>query len=163
MSVNLPALKGSVSAKLQQYVAEQGGVVSEMAAGVTAGFPVISFRGKVWRVKHRGEEINVRRPDGDPAYSLELVVVKAAQNISKIFYEAGYEEGSNSPPDCWSTNGIAPDAGAAKRQSATCAGCPHNAWGSRNTVDEIRRNEHKTGNWTNSKGQHSGTCNWKIP
>jgi hypothetical protein len=133
MSVNLPTLKGAVSAKLQQYVAEQGGLVSELAAGVTAGFPVISFRGKVWRVKHRGEEKNVLRPDGDPAYSLELVVVKAAANISKIFYEKGFEEGSSAPPDCWSTTGITPDAGAAKKQSATCAGCPHNAWGSKVT------------------------------
>jgi hypothetical protein len=107
---------------------------AELSGGITGGFAVLSLRGKSWRVKHRGEERIMMRDDGDGARSsLEVVLVKAAPVISKIFYQTGYVEGSNSPPDCWSTNGVTPDAGASKKQSATCAGCPHNAWGSRIT------------------------------
>lgn len=107
---------------------------AELSGGITGGFAVLSLRGKSWRVKHRGEERILMREDGDGARSsLEVVLVKSAPVISKIFYQTGYVEGSNSPPDCWSTNGVTPDAGASKKQSATCAGCPHNAWGSRIT------------------------------
>jgi hypothetical protein len=62
-----------------------------------------------------------------------LVILKASAHIAKIFYEHGYVEGSTAAPDCFSSNGVTPDAGAAKRQAASCAVCPKNAWGSRIT------------------------------
>lgn len=124
---------GAVSKVALDYARQAGGD-DDLASGISAGFGVVSYRGKVWRIKHRGEERDVMRPDGDgPANSLEFVVVKSAPVISKIFYEEGYQEGSSAPPDCWSTDGIRPDPASPKKQCSTCAGCPQNAWGSKVT------------------------------
>ena len=107
---------------------------NDLASGVQSGFGLITFKGKVWTIKYRGDERSLMRPDGDgPVNSIEVVIVKASPHISKVFYENGYVEGSNSPPDCFSTNGITPDVSSAKKQAASCAACPKNAWGSRIT------------------------------
>lgn len=106
----------------------------EMGAGISAGLAVMSYKGKVWKVRHRGEETVLMRDDGDgPRGSIDVVVVRAAPNLSKIWYEKGYEEGSAAPPDCWSSNGMNPDPSAPNKQSATCATCPRNMRGSRMT------------------------------
>lgn len=107
---------------------------NDLAAGISAGYGLIGYRGKVWSIKHRGEEIQLMRDDGDgPRGSIEVVLLKASSHISKIFYEAGYVEGASEAPDCFSTNGIVPDASVAKPQCTNCANCPMNAWGSRVT------------------------------
>jgi len=107
---------------------------SDLTAGVSGGFSVISYRGKVWRIKHQGEERPMMREDGDGARSsIEVIIVKAAPSISKIFYKNGYEDGVSTAPDCWSTNGQTPDPAASAKQSNTCAACPNNAYGSRIT------------------------------
>src|SRR5215204_428094 len=79
----------------------QGKLNEDMAAGITAGFAIVSFRGKAWRVKYRGEEQVLLNPDGrTPRYSIDAVIIKASPNISKVWYEHGYVEGSTAPPDC---------------------------------------------------------------
>ena len=107
--------------------------LSEFSGGVTSGFPILSYRGKVWRVRKGGEEINYVNADGDAVPSVELVLVKSNPLPSKIFYTSKYEEGSNEAPACWSGNGISPDAGVTNPVAKTCAACPKNAWGSRIT------------------------------
>jgi hypothetical protein len=106
-----------------------------LSSGINASYPILRIKGKVWSITRGGNDPQVlMRADGDgPRNSVEVVVLAASQYVSKVFYEHGYEEGSTNPPDCFSPNGIAPDAGSAKRQHATCAGCPQNAWGSRIT------------------------------
>lgn len=111
-----------------------GAANDELGAGIQSSYGIVGYRGKVWSIKHQGKETQLMRDDGDgPRGSIEVIIVKAAAAISKIFYANGYQDGSNSPPDCWSTNGVTPDAGAQNKQNATCAGCPMNAWGSRVT------------------------------
>lgn len=107
----------------------------DLGAGVQGGFGLIGYKGKVWSLRYRGEEMKLMRPDepGAPRNSIELVILKASPHIAKIFYENGYVEGSTAAPDCFSSNGITPDISAARKQSATCAACPKNAWGSRIT------------------------------
>lgn len=122
----LGALPAAVRARMQPGVKPN----SDLSAGITTGFAIVSVRGKVFRIKHQGEERNVTNPDGTPAGSLDVVIVKASPHIAKIFYIDGYEEGSTQPPDCFSVNGVRPDPASPKRQSETCAGCPQNAWGS---------------------------------
>jgi hypothetical protein len=120
--------KGAVSTKFAQLPAEN------LGEGIKGGFGVMGYKGKVWSTKFQGDEKAIMRADGDGAVnSIEVVIVKSAPNIAKIFYESGFVDGSTAPPDCWSTNGVNPDAGASKKQSATCAGCPKNAWGSKIT------------------------------
>lgn len=106
----------------------------ELGQGIQSSYGIVGYRGKVWSIKHQGKETQLMRDDGDgPRGSIEVVIVKAASAISKIFYANGYQDGSNAAPDCWSTNGVTPDAAAQNKQNATCAGCPMNAWGSRVT------------------------------
>ena len=106
----------------------------DLAAGIAGGFGIVKYKGKVWSLQHRGTERQLMRPDGDgPQNSIEMVILRASPHVAKIFYEQGYVEGSTAAPDCFSSNGVVPEVGAAKKQSATCALCPKNAWGSRVT------------------------------
>lgn len=106
----------------------------ELGAGIASSFGVVGYRGKVWSIKYQRNETKLMREDGDgPRGSIEVVITKSASALSKIFYESGYQDGSNAAPDCSSANGITPDPASPKRQSPTCAACPRNAWGSRVT------------------------------
>lgn len=105
------------------------------AAAVSAGgFPVVSIKGKVFHVQ-RGDErtLITKGEDGEPAASLEAVIVATNPNKSKVFYDSGYEEGSAAKPTCYSNDGVGPAADAEEPQSKKCATCPHNQWGSRIT------------------------------
>lgn len=126
----LPKGFGAVSS----VFAGQQGSNDELGQGVASSYGIVGYRGKVWSIKYQGKETQLMREDGDgPRGSIEVVIIKAASAISKIYYAGGYQDGSNSPPDCFSTNGVTPDASSSKKQNATCAGCPMNAWGSRVT------------------------------
>lgn len=104
----------------------------DLNAGVSAGFPVMSIRGAKWRIIAGGEEHPIYLPNTkDLAPYVKVVILKANANISKVFYDGQYVEGSDAAPDCYSNDGVAPAADAAKPQSATCAACPKNVWGSK--------------------------------
>src|SRR5574343_1998731 len=124
VAANLPAhLRGLANAE----------VFSELTAGVQSGFPVSSYRGKVWRIRKAGEETNYTDDEGDAVQAVELVLLKSNPQPSKIFYEKAFEEGSTESPTCWSADGIKPDAGVTNPQSKACASCKKNEWGSKIT------------------------------
>ena len=101
-NITIPNKFGAVST-----VFANANINNDLAAGVVSGFGIISYRGKVWRTKYRGEERDLMREDGDgPRSSIEVVILKASSNLAKIFYESGYVEGSTAQPDCWSSNGL---------------------------------------------------------
>jgi hypothetical protein len=126
-ALTLPTSFGPLSTKFAALPA-----ADELGAGISSSFAILTYKGKVWTVNYQGNSKTLMREDGDgPKSSVEVVIVKAASPLAKIFYEAGYVEGSKSAPDCWSTNGVVPDAGASKRQHTNCAACPKNQWGSR--------------------------------
>lgn len=103
----------------------------DLSGGITGGYGLLKYRGKVWSIQYQGNVVNLMRDDGDgPRGSVEVVILKANPSLSKTWYEGGWDENSNNPPDCASANGIFPDAGVPKKQSNTCATCPRNAWGS---------------------------------
>lgn len=107
---------------------------SDMSNGVMAGgYPIISYKGKVWHVVEGDTKTLVANEDGDPKASIEVVLLKSNPNLSKLYYVGGYEEGSTAKPTCFSNDGIAPDSDSATPQAKKCAICPHNAWGSRVT------------------------------
>ena len=105
----------------------------DLTAGVEGGFSVVSFRGKTWRIKHGGEEVPVTDDNDNPIPGLEVVILKASKDVSKIYYAKKYSEGDEGEPDCYSLDGIRPDSGANNKQASGCAACPHNQWGSRIT------------------------------
>ena len=103
----------------------------DLTHGRVEGFPTISYRGKVWRIRKGGEETNYVDANGDAVQSLEFVLAKANPILAKVFYTATFEEGSTGKPDCWRADGIKPDANVLEPVCKTCAACPNNEWGSR--------------------------------
>ena len=127
----------NTSGAIAAYVAGRRSFNDELSAGVTGGFAVIGYRGKIWRVKSQGNENMITRDDvhgdgsQDPAASIEVVIVKSSPVITKTYYIKGWEDGSNSPPDCFSSNGITPDANAPHKQNPICKTCKWDAFNSR--------------------------------
>lgn len=99
--------------------------------GVRDSFPTISFKGSKWSFKYQGNTYPHVDEKGFPKSYLEAVLIAASPALAKVYYEKSFAEGDLNPPDCWSVDSVKPDAGAPKKQSATCAGCPQNAFGSR--------------------------------
>ena len=102
-------------------------------AGVQASFAIVGYRGKNWRIKYRGEEQVILDARGVPDAVIDVVVVGVSPGLSKQYYEKKYSEGDDAAPDCFSVDGITPDAASPKKQCASCATCPMNAFGSRIT------------------------------
>jgi hypothetical protein len=113
--------------------------VAEVNADLTAhaggGFPVISIKGKVFAIVRDGERVVLPNPKDpeSPATAIDVVMVKANKNVSKVFYLKGYDKDNSEgqKPDCYSADGVAPAADAEKPQAKKCATCPHNQWGSK--------------------------------
>ncbi|MFM1990282.1 MAG: Xanthomonas phage Xp15 [Pseudomonadota bacterium] len=113
--------------------------VSALNADLTAhaggGFPVLSTKGNKWAVVRDGERTVLPNPKDpeSPATYVDVVIIKANKDKSKVFYLKGYdpESSEKQKPDCYSPDGIAPGADAAAPQAKKCATCPHNQWGSK--------------------------------
>lgn len=134
-------MSNSVVAFDKKAISKRAAAVSDMLgtddddliSGVSGGFSVISFRGSKWRIKHNGQETLVVNQDGEAVASLKVLMLKASPNVAKTYYEGGYVEGSTDEPDCFSNDGIKPDASVQEPISKSCANCPKNAFGSRIT------------------------------
>lgn len=118
------------SAGLPAYMTEGPDRIAELAAG-GIGFPVLSYKGKVWSIKRSGEKTTIMRPDDDetPAATLDVVILRAGQGVSKVFYSTRYTDGNDDAPTCFSNDGVRPDPSVEEKQSDTCAICPHNVFG----------------------------------
>lgn len=86
----------------------------------------ISLRGGKFRMVVNGEEILTSNSD-----SLNVVIVNAARDVSRTFYAGAYNPKADAtPPDCWSNDGVKPDASVESAQHHNCAECPQNIKGS---------------------------------
>ena len=123
---------GGVPAHIARRFAEQAGN-SDLSGGVGMGYPILSYKGKVWHVVQGENRTLIANDDGEPRSSIEVVLLKSNPALSKIYYEGGYEEGANAKPTCYSNDSVAPAPDATDKQATKCAICPHNQWGSRIT------------------------------
>jgi len=101
-----------------------------LAGGVntSAGMKRVSIKGGVFRLLAGGKEIAAI----DERF-LDVIVVKAAPKVSRIFYAGSYDkDAAAAAPDCTSGDGEKPDAGVKNKQSSSCATCPQNIAGSGN-------------------------------
>lgn len=101
-----------------------------LAGGVAAGAGIkrVSIKGGVFRLLAGGKEIAAI----DERF-LDVIVVKAAPKVSRIFYAGSYDkDAAAAPPDCTSGDGDKPDAGVRNPQASSCAQCPQNIAGSGN-------------------------------
>ncbi len=108
--------------------------LSAFFANVSSGFPVLSIKGKTWTLVRDGERKILPDPEDpdEPARHVVLTLLQANPHLSKVYYKEGYEEGSTEKPTCYSNDGTTPGSDATEPQAKTCAGCPHNIWGSGN-------------------------------
>lgn len=128
MSANI-VLFDSKAPKLPAHIkARMGQSVDNAALGqVRSGFPVLSLKGKRFNLVEGGERTVILDPRTDePANSITVAMIRVNPGISKAWYPNGYVEGSTEKPECFSNDGIKPDASATSPQAKTCAACPHN-------------------------------------
>jgi len=85
----------------------------------------ISIKGGVFREFIGGKEFRVSEER-----SMNVVIIKAAPKVSRIYYAGSYTEGETVSPTCWSSDSQRPDEKAKDKQSATCLTCPQNIKGS---------------------------------
>lgn len=128
----MAALPAALRAYADQNAAE---TAKELSGGITSGFPIISIRGKVWRVRSGGVETDLLDDDNEPVPNIRVVMIKSNPLPSKIYYKKKYESGSNEAPDCWSSGGVKPDREVQHKVSPVCATCPMNVWGSKITEE----------------------------
>jgi hypothetical protein len=85
----------------------------------------ISIKGGVFREFIGGKEYRVSEER-----SMNVVIIKAAPKVSRIYYAGSYTEGEAVSPTCWSSDSQRPDEKVKEKQSATCLTCPQNIKGS---------------------------------
>ena len=108
--------------------AELSATTLALAGNVNAGGGMkrVSIKGGVFRLLASGKEIASIEDR-----HLDVIIVKAAPKVSRIFYAGGYDkDAAAAAPDCTSADGEKPDAGVKNRQSSSCATCPQNIAGS---------------------------------
>ena len=137
MSNELTVLKTGAMPSVFASRANLPNMAAAAQANLAASYAIIGYKGRNWRLKHRGEE-ELLMHGGVPIPTLSVVVVGVAAAISKQFYDKKYSEGDDASPDCFSNNGITPDLASSKKQCTTCAACPQNVWGSRITENGKR-------------------------
>ena len=120
-----------VPAHLADLFGEEGNILPRQTINQ------LSYRGKVWRRIVDGEETQLTRnnADGDaePVPIVSVVVLDHNKGRSRAFYKGNFEEGKNTAPDCYSGDGVTPDAGVKEPCAATCATCPNSVKGSKIT------------------------------
>jgi hypothetical protein len=134
MATNMVSRK---SGALATRTSVRGTSQDDLSSGLSGGFAVMSFRSGRWRVKYQGSETVITRKDEEdndvPVASIDVVLLKASRNVSKIYYSKPFSDGDAEAPDCYSSDGIRPDAGVLQPKSKSCATCKFNEWGSKIT------------------------------
>ena len=121
---------------MRERMAKGNALTRRFADNVSDSFPVLSIRGKVFRVRADGQEQAYKDPQtGHPYAFLDVVLVNASPNLAKSYYVKGFTDGDLNPPDCWSLDSLRPDASVINKINPTCLDCPMNAFGSRVTPD----------------------------
>jgi hypothetical protein len=101
-----------------------------LAGGASSGGGMkrVSIKGGVFRLLSNGKEI----ASIDERH-LDVIVVKAAPKVSRIFYAGSYDkDAAAAAPDCTSADGEKPDANVKNKQASNCSACPQNIAGSGN-------------------------------
>ena len=121
---DLALFKGGLPAYLQG-TDDATNALAGTSDGGGLGARRISIKGGVFREFIGGKEFRVSEER-----SMNVVIVKAAPKVSRIYYAGSYTEGEAVSPTCWSSDSQRPDEKAKDKQSATCLTCPQNIKGS---------------------------------
>lgn len=127
---------GAGAAQLPAHLANVFGEEGNIQPRVTIN--QLSYRGKVWRRVVKGEEVQLTRTSQEtgeiePLPIVSIVILDHNKQRSRSFFEGNYEEGKNSSPRCYSSDGVKPDPSVKEPIAASCATCPNAVKGSKIT------------------------------
>lgn len=131
MANALTAFKGAVAAlpaELQQQFDAQKNIADAVSV------PSLGFRGRKWSTSFNGKVTQLEREvDGEPVPMsvLYAIVLDYNPNRSRAYYAGEFDPENPTKPDCWSNDGVKPDASVEMAQAANCANCPMAAKNSR--------------------------------
>jgi hypothetical protein len=123
MIANVPA---HIAARIAAR--QQAGTKSSVASAIVSdgiSIPRISIRAGRYRLNEEGVETTV-------GVTLDTIIVGANPRVSKVFYGKAFDASAeNVRPDCWSNDGLKPDASIDAPVHSACADCPNNVLGSK--------------------------------
>lgn len=107
-------------------------VSTDIAVG--SDYPSISIRGRVFSIVQDGTRTPITRQDSDePRSVVDMVILRANSNVRQYYAGTFDESSEGTQPDCFSMDGLKPDAQAQQPQCATCAQCHHATFGTSQT------------------------------
>ncbi len=121
------------SKALPAFLSKAAGPINDdLTSHVGNGMTSLSIKGKVFTLVKGKERTVIMKPDDadEVASSLEIVIIKANKDLSKVWYAKAFEDGVDAKPDCMSNDGVRPDPQVANPQAKSCAVCAKNVWGS---------------------------------
>lgn len=125
MTSNVVTVPAHIMAR--QQARSNSGVKSAITAAIVGdGFsvPKISIRAGRYRLVEDGVETLV-------GINLDVIIVGANPNISKVYYSKAFSGDLDVRPDCFSNDGKVPDVSVLDPVSTNCAGCANNVLGSK--------------------------------
>lgn len=129
MSTSLIPANIQVPAHIAARMGQQSSLASSLAAGLAQGgesYPRISIKGSRFRIVEGKTETVLDQT------KLSVVIVGANPRLSKTYYAKQWDPNDEpTGPDCFSLDGIGPDASVQAPENDLCASCPKNAWGSK--------------------------------
>jgi hypothetical protein len=130
-TVIAPFVPGAaLPAHLQQAADELGSNMPERN-----NIPSLSYEGKVWQIVNGKDKTKLqqRNNEGDivPMSVMRLVVIDLNGRRGRSYYAVGYDATKPAQPDCWSSDGEAPEDAVPTKQSPSCKTCPMAVKGSR--------------------------------
>lgn len=123
---NIATVPAHIAARIAAR--QQAGTKSAVASAIVSdgpNIPRISIRAGRYRLNEDGVETTV-------GVTLDTIIVGANPRVSKVFYAKAFDaSASDVRPDCWSNDGLKPDASVQAPVHAGCADCPNNVLGSK--------------------------------
>ena len=145
--MNLPTVSPDYIKALIAANPELAAINQEALAGASTPMPpaIVADKGRFIK-KVDGVEETLSFPDtdvyrnagvvGQPVPQLQCVVMRAKAGKEKAWYATKYTPGQETQsPDCWSDDGVKPDAGSRLKQCESCAACAQNVFGSGTNQD----------------------------
>jgi hypothetical protein len=142
---NLPAIPEKLDemyAALLSICPELAQINADATGGISLGSvpAIVAAKGR-FTVKENGGETICKFPsghsaEGQPIGVLSCVILRGNPALQKAWYAAAFTPGQEpQSPDCFSTDGVRPDASARSKQCESCAGCTQNTFGSGKNQD----------------------------
>lgn len=111
---------------LKKFMDQGAGKDVDAMSSASVSVPRISLKGKKFQFINGDDESK----KADEIHVIILAVDPEGPRMIKTFYASGYNPNDTTPPDCSSSNGVAPDAWVQNPVSQNCQTCQKNVFGS---------------------------------